>query len=105
MLNTNKMKEFAQAKADIKLITLESMDGEQCYVKKFTMGDTMAFRKLSEDETVITMILIGVVDEAGCPLFPSIDAVQEMPVSVVTELLGHVSDHNVGAEVEDQAKK
>ena len=105
MLSKSKMKKFAKDNQDIKLVTLKSMDNEECYVKKFTMGDTMKFRSMDESNTLMTMVLLGVVDAVGKPLFDEEDDVSEMPVDVVTEMIALVSEHNSGSDVEEQAKK
>ena len=105
MLSKSKMKKFAKENQDIKLVTLKSMDGEQCHVKKFTMGDTMAFRAMNESNTLMAMVMFGIVDATGKPLFDLEEEVSEMPVEVVTEMISLVSEHNAGSDVEDQAKK
>jgi hypothetical protein len=105
LLTKAKMKKFAKENQDIKMVTLESMDGEQCHVKRFTMGDTMKFRSMNESTTLMTMVMIGIVDATGKPLFDEEDEVSELPVEVVSEMISLVSEHNAGAEVEEQAKK
>jgi hypothetical protein len=105
MLSKLKMKKFAKENQDIKLVTLESMNGEQCHVKKFTMGDTMTFRTMDESKTLMTMVMVGIVDASGKPLFDLEEEVSEMPVEVVTEMISLVSEHNSGSDVEEQAKK
>ena len=44
MLNTAKLEALAKANVDLKLVQLESMEGEECFVKKFTMGACCCWR-------------------------------------------------------------
>lgn len=99
------MKKFAKDNQDIKLVTLKTMDDEQCYVKKFTMGDTLSFRGMDESKTLMVMVMIGIVDATGKPLFDHEDEVNELPVDVVSEMISLVSEHNSSSDVEEQAKK
>ena len=105
MLTSSKLQKFAKVNIELKLVAIEAMEGEECYIKKFTMGDTLAFRGKNESETIMSMIQLGVVDAKGEPLFPTTEDVAGMPVDVVTELLEHVSLHQGSPDVESQAKK
>ena len=44
MLTSSKLQKFAKVNIELKLVAIEAMEGEECYIKKFTMGDTLAFR-------------------------------------------------------------
>ncbi len=87
-----------------KLVTIKSLDDE-CNIKKFTIGDTLELKGKNGDDLLFAMVMIGVLDEKGERVFPTVSDIHGMPTEVVTELVEHVSDYNSESDPETQAKK
>lgn len=89
----------------LKKVKIESLNNEECNIKKMSLEDTMNFRGLDQQESILEMIRSCIVDEEGLPIFPDRKSVGSLPLEVVSDLANLVGEYNEDPEVEKQAKK